>query len=877
MAPIVIVDSTVKAAVCKEYFGGGVEVFLLDNELLTAVHKSVNRAENKQDFEVSVLDDSNDIISALRRSADEDIYIVFDFDADADYRAWLLAAFCRQQSGRRKPLTRLYPVGMGPSEIDDARHQIRVVEAESGVDVYIRRLFDTRLRAHLLRLLGTSRGPADLPLNLSSLTTIFSLTDRENEIKAFEPVPKWQIIADLRLEGRIFSARLEEAFDLTADGSFPEESDAGKLVLSLRQDKFLVENVKRQELVIPPPAPYQLPELLHDAKVLYQLNPLDTLDVLGRLFDGVMFDGKVQGLISTPLAGADEESVAGSLRRFAERAATLFDGEKTDNNTIEPMAGLIYPLWPALEGRQLAGDLTDNERRIYDMLRCRALASRRPPALGENICLEIAGGPETMFALTMPNITTPGFLDIWQGRIARGFLEPCPLAAIEAGADVSLLDLRVEKMGGISAEFYTIETLLADLADFSIAAQRPALTIIQAMLESGYIDCNSNGFLRPTAVCCQVDAIMKRAFPQMQGVNLSAYIEQTISEVTGGRKDLDFALKQFEQALMMYGKSLVKRKLTVKARPRKRTSTRIIKQSSLKAEVMEESVGSTPNSGMAEDTEMLLPVEEAEPEAKGISAPSPAAEESGAVELAETEVEAVDEFENIKKDDMSAAAGDEEDGQAAGAGVVVEDGGEEETLADHWSAELSNVLEEALEKKGDDEETGGEAPVSELIATEQSKNCPVCGASMLLKKDPFGKFWFCTAFPACRHTENYSEAAALDLLCPLCGTARLIEKRTPAGRDFYVCPAADCEFMAWSRPHDVPCPACGSPYLVEKKGADGRLSLRCPRAECDYTLSLAGGEACSSPPAGKPRKKIRVRRVAKGSARKRVRVVRRKK
>ncbi len=876
MAPIVIVDSTVKAAVCREYFGGGVEVLLCNHKLLTAVHKSVNRAENKQEFELSVLDDGHGIISALRRSADEDIYIVFDFDADADYTAWLLAAFRRQQSGRRKPLTRLYPVGMGHLEIDDACRQIRVVEAESGVNVYVRRLFDARLRAHLLRLLGTSKGPAELPLNLFSLTTIFSLVDRDNEIKAFEPVPKWQIIADLRLEGRIFSARLEEAFDLTSDGSFLEESDAGRLALSLRQDKFLVENVKRQELVIPPPAPYQLPELLHDAKVLHQLNPVDTLDILGRLFDGVMLDGKVQGLISTPLVGGDEESVANSLRRFAERAATLFDGGKMGNAAIEPLAGLIYPLRPALEGRRLTGELTENERHIYDMLRRRALAFLLPPALGENIRIEIAGGPETMFAFTLPSITAPGFLDIWQGRIARGFLEPCPLAAIETGADVSLLDLRVEKMGGISAEPYTIESLLVDLADFSIAAQRPALTIIQAMLESGYIDCGGNGFLHPTAVCCQVDAIMKRAFPQMQGVNLSAYIEQTISEVTGGRKDLDFALKQFEQALMMYGKSLIKRKLTVKVRPRQRTSKRIIKQSSLRAEVME-AAGFTPGSGVAGGSEML-PAETIEVEAKEIIAPSPSMEDSGAVDLVETGAEPVDGEGNFKTDDMPAAAGgEEEEGLTAGA-VLVEDGGEEETAADSWSAELSNVLEEALEKEGgDDKETGQEPPVSELIATEQSKICPVCGSSMLLKKDPFGKFWFCTAFPVCRHTENYSEAEALDILCPLCGTARLIEKRTPAGKNFYVCPAVDCEFMAWSRPHDVPCQVCGSPYLVEKKGAGGRLSLRCPRAECDYTLPLAGGEALSSPPVDKPRKKIRVRRVAKGSARKRVRVVRRKK
>ncbi len=877
MALIVIVDSVVKAEVFKEYFGGGIEVLLCNRELLKAVHKSVNRAENKQDFELSELDDGHEILSALKRSAVEDIYIALDFDADADYTAWLLAVFSRQQSGRRKPLTRLYPVGMGQAEIDDARQQVRVVEPEAGVNVYIRRLFDARLRTQLLRLLGTSRGPADLPLNLSSLTTIFSLVDRENEIKMFEPSPKWQIIADLRLEGQIFSAYLEEAFDVTSDGSFSEESRAGKLVLSLRQDKFLLENVVRQEVVIPPPAPYQLPELLHDAKVLHRLNPVETLDILGRLFDGVMFDGKVQGLISTPLIGGDERSVANSLRRFTERAAALFDEKKFGSDGLAPMAGLIYPLWPTVDGRELAGELTANELKIYDMLRRRALASLLRPATGENIRLEIAGGPETIFALSRPNITVPGFLDIWQGRIAKGFIEPCPLAAIEAGADVSLLDLRVEKAGLVCAEPYTIESLLADLSDFSIVAQRPALAVIQAMLETNYIDCSANGFLRPTAVCCQVDAIMKRAFPRMQGVNLSAYIEQTIGEVIGGRKDLDFALKQFEQTLMMHGKPLVKRTVTVKVRPRKRTSTRIIKQSSLEMEKKDEAAVPFADSGAA-TKEALSPEEAVESGEENITVQIPQTEEeSGVIDGAGAGVEASAGDDNIRAGDIPAPAGGEDEDQDDGT-MPVEDGGEELGGADSWSAELSNVLEQALEKGGDDDkEADKEPPASEVIVTEQSKSCPACGASLLLKKDPFSKFWSCSAFPACRHTENYSEAAALDIICPLCGTARLIEKRTPAGKNFYVCPAAACEFMVWSRPHNVTCQVCGSPYLVEKRGAGGRLILRCPRAECDYSLPLTAEEPVSSPPIDKPKKKIRVRRVAKGSAKKRVRVVRRKK
>ena len=40
------------------------------------------------------------------------------------------------------------------------------------------------------------------------------------------------------------------------------------------------------------------------------------------------------------------------------------------------------------------------------------------------------------------------------------------------------------------------------------------------------------------------------------------------------------------------------------------------------------------------------------------------------------------------------------------------------------------------------------------IATQ--KKCPQCGKAMAIKDGRFGKFWGCTGYPACKHTENYT-------------------------------------------------------------------------------------------------------------------------
>ena len=45
-----------------------------------------------------------------------------------------------------------------------------------------------------------------------------------------------------------------------------------------------------------------------------------------------------------------------------------------------------------------------------------------------------------------------------------------------------------------------------------------------------------------------------------------------------------------------------------------------------------------------------------------------------------------------------------------------------------------------------------------LNATKETppKTCTQCGKPMILKDGKFGKFWGCSGYPSCRHTENYN-------------------------------------------------------------------------------------------------------------------------
>ncbi len=121
--------------------------------------------------------------------------------------------------------------------------------------------------------------------------------------------------------------------------------------------------------------------------------------------------------------------------------------------------------------------------------------------------------------------------------------------------------------------------------------------------------------------------------------------------------------------------------------------------------------------------------------------------------------------------------------------------------------------------------------VSKKDITEKptEKICPKCGAPLLIRLGKFGKFYACSKFPKCKHTEPLEENI-LGIKCPKCKKGEIIEKRTRKRKIFYACNQfPKCDFALWDKPTGKKCPKCGS-LLIETK----RKQIKCSSKECDY-------------------------------------------
>jgi len=123
--------------------------------------------------------------------------------------------------------------------------------------------------------------------------------------------------------------------------------------------------------------------------------------------------------------------------------------------------------------------------------------------------------------------------------------------------------------------------------------------------------------------------------------------------------------------------------------------------------------------------------------------------------------------------------------------------------------------------------------VSKKDYTEKptEKICPKCGAPLLIRLGRYGKFYACSKFPKCRHTESLEENN-LKIKCPKCKEGKLVAKRTKRRKIFYGCDQyPKCDFALWDKPTGEFCPKCKS--LMVKTI---RNQIKCSSKECDFRI-----------------------------------------
>lgn len=132
----------------------------------------------------------------------------------------------------------------------------------------------------------------------------------------------------------------------------------------------------------------------------------------------------------------------------------------------------------------------------------------------------------------------------------------------------------------------------------------------------------------------------------------------------------------------------------------------------------------------------------------------------------------------------------------------------------------------------------------DLVTEETDKICPECSKPILIRLGRYGKFYGCSGYPECKHTEPLEEdkekakPKSTGIPCPEC-SGMIVERKTRRGKLFFGCDKfPKCEYALWNKPTGEKCPDCGQLLGIFRK-----TKLRCKDKECGFIKDMDNPES----------------------------------
>ncbi len=439
-----------------------------------------------------------------------------------------------------------------------------------------------------------------------------------------------------------------------------------------------------------------------------------------------------------------------------------------------------------------------------------------------------------------------------------------PINVLTLSCFILLTDQATMEETTDATEKFTEDTLVAELMDLGLDVDDDTFEVIEDMIDAGYIEDDEEGFYTPLKPAIKITEQLDTIFPGMPGINLVAYFIQIMDEVESERKDLEYAISQFDQTLRRQAvadktEKEKKTKKTVKGAQPTQTDWQAISEE-VRTRLTEEVRTRQDKGAKLSDLYSPLPAPKPKPAApqtpiKVDAPPTEPISDQTEAEPTELSDPGVPEDQLHEASEASAAAG-EESTEAPEAMEPVLDESEAhagDTVSPAEGAETAETDQPQQSDEGITSEEEQDEPAADQVDE------PVEFDDEDLEKE-IGAF----------EEELGSE-------CPICKKGNVQPQTTTRGKLFYKCGNKSCNFISWGKPFHIQCPHCQNPFLVEGADMDGVPVLKCPRATCRYWQTVDGqqtyntqeaavaaaGSSGASPAMEKPAKKSRKKRVVR--------------
>src|SRR5208282_6086886 len=382
--------------------------------------------------------------------------------------------------------------------------------------------------------------------------------EREAEIERFRPREYWTIDVEFRsASGAVLTARLTHLKGKKLDKfDLGDKVGADTAATVLAGGEYAVVKVERKQQRRHPNPPFTTSTLQQEASRKLGFSASRTMRVAQRLYEGIDLGGESVGLItymrtdSTVLAN---EAIAASRRLIEQQFGRNYVPAeprryKTTAKNAQEAHEAIRPTDLFRRPQEVAGHLDNDQRRLYELIWLRTVASQMESAVLDQVAVDIADkAGAAMLRATGSVLLFDGYLRAYQeGRDDPAEDEEAErrLPQVKEGEALAREAIKPEQHFTQPLPRYTEASLVKRLEELGIGRPSTYASILQVLQDRKYVRLEKARFM-PEDRGRIVTAFLESFFQRYVEYNFTADLENKLDDISGGRVDWKQVLREF--------------------------------------------------------------------------------------------------------------------------------------------------------------------------------------------------------------------------------------------------------------------------------------------------------------------------------------------
>ena len=545
---LLIVESPSKAKTIEKYLGAGWRVIASVGHVRDLVPEN-GSVDTEHDFAMrwQIMPGKEkqikQIINELKKA--DAVYLASDPDREGEAIAWhILDILKAKHALDGKKVYRVAFHEITKHAVMEAIQHPREIDTDL-VDAYL-------VRRALDYLIGFGISPLLWRRNLGrsagrvQSVAVKLVVDREREIENFKPVEYWSVTANCNHSGTDFNAQLSN-FNGKKIEKMTIENNAyvheilekiGKPVIDANVISIDKKKISRRAA-----APFTTSTLQQEAARKLYFSSRRTMSTAQKLYE--------QGLITymrTDATNLAADAVSEIRAFIAKNYGNVFVPQKpnvyvTKSKNAQEAHEAIRPTHFDGEKPTLSGD----EAKLYDLIWKRTIACQMTNAEFDSVAADIETDNHAgVFHAVGTTRVFDGFMRVYtEDKDDATDSNDTTLPSLSVGDKITITELLPEQHFTQPPARYTEASLVKKLEELGIGRPSTYATIMSTIVDRKYVEQDKQRRFHPTPGGWVISAYLSKYFDELVDVNFTAKTEDTLDDVSNGKRDKLDVLRNF--------------------------------------------------------------------------------------------------------------------------------------------------------------------------------------------------------------------------------------------------------------------------------------------------------------------------------------------